>query len=119
VGPEVLSGSTRLKAGTATKLVLNTITTLGMVQLGKTYGDLMVDLNSYACRKLADRAARVVATATGLSRKPAERLLESAHGKAKAAIVMHKLGVPYRRAQALLDAHAGSVRDALHDACKR
>lgn len=112
-GPEVLSGSTRLKAGTATKLVLNAITTIGMVQIGKVFGNLMVDLNSFACRKLQDRATRVVATATGLTDADAAKLLQKAHGQAKAAIVMQLLGVSFARARTLLDAHHGHLRAAL------
>jgi N-acetylmuramic acid 6-phosphate etherase len=115
-GPEVLAGSTRLKAGTATKLVLNMITTLGMVRLGKTYGDLMVDLNTYACRKLVDRAIRVVAAATGLGRGGAGRLLQAAGGRAKTAIVMHRLDLSRRQAETLLDQHDGRVGDALRAA---
>ncbi len=112
-GPEVLSGSTRLKAGTATKLVLNTITTLGMVQIGKTYGNLMVDLNSYACRKLTERATRVVAATTGLSRADALRLLHDARGSAKRAIVMHQRGLNRAQAEALLARCGGRVRQAV------
>jgi N-acetylmuramic acid 6-phosphate etherase len=112
-GPEVLTGSTRLKAGTATKLVLNTITTLGMVQLGKVYGNLMVDLNSYACRKLTDRASRVVAELTGRSYESANQLLAAARGKAKTAIVMDRLGLERIEAEGLLKRHGGRVRDAL------
>jgi N-acetylmuramic acid 6-phosphate etherase len=112
-GPEVLSGSTRLKAGTATKLVLNTITTLGMVQIGKTYGNLMVDLNSYACRKLTERATRVVAATTGLSRPAALQILHKAHGNAKCAIVMHRRGLNRAKAEALLARCGGKVRQAL------
>lgn len=112
-GPEILSGSTRLKAGTATKLVLNTITTLSMVQIGKVYGNLMVDLNSYACRKLADRATRVVSTATGLSREAARRLLHDAGGRAKTAIVMNRLGLGRQDAEAQLRSHDGNIRDVL------
>lgn len=112
-GPEILSGSTRLKAGTATKLVLNMITTLSMVQIGKAYGNLMVDLNSYACRKLVDRATRVVATATGLNREAAATLLHEARGRAKTAIIMHRLGLSRSQAEARLDKHHGRVRDAL------
>jgi N-acetylmuramic acid 6-phosphate etherase len=108
-GPEVLTGSTRLKAGTATKLTLNMITTLGMVRLGKTYGNLMVDLNSYACRKLVDRATRVVATATGCSISAAARLLRQARGRAKTAIVMHRRGCPRAAAEALLTRHGGRL----------
>jgi N-acetylmuramic acid 6-phosphate etherase len=113
-GPEVLTGSTRLKAGTATKLVLNTITTLGMIQLGKSYGNLMVDLNSYACRKLTDRAARVVAEVTGRSYESATRLLATARGKAKTAIVMDSLGMERIEAERLLKRHSGRVRDAIN-----
>jgi len=112
-GPEVVTGSTRLKAGTATKLVLNTITTLGMVQLGKTYGNRMVDLNSYACRKLTDRATRVVASVTGLDYAAAGRLLHAARGRAKVAIVMHRLEVNRAEAERRLAAVDGHVRRAL------
>lgn len=112
-GPELLSGSTRLKAGTATKLVLNTITTLGMVQLGKTYGNLMVDLNSYACRKLVDRATRVLQHITSLERTDAERLLHKARGKVKTAIVMHLRGLGRAQAEAVLKAAHGRVREAI------
>jgi len=112
-GPEILSGSTRLKAGTATKLVLNTITTLGMVRLGKTYGNLMVDLNSYACRKLTERATRVIAAATGLPKPAAADLLHRARGRAKTAIVMHRRNLTFTAAEALLMKHKGRVRAAL------
>lgn len=112
-GPEVLAGSTRMKAGTATKLVLNLITTLSMVRIGKTYGNLMVDLNTYACRKLVDRAARVVASVTDLSYRDAERLLHTARGRAKVAIVMQRLGLSRTEAETLLEKHAGRIRDAL------
>jgi N-acetylmuramic acid 6-phosphate etherase len=115
VGPEILSGSTRLKAGTATKLVLNTITTLGMVQMGKTLGNLMVDLNSFACRKLTDRAARVVSAATGLHLPDAHLALRMANGRAKTAIVMQRLGVSRLSAESILTRHAGRVRKALAD----
>jgi len=112
-GPEVLTGSTRLKAGTATKLVLNMITTLGMVRIGKVYGNLMIDLNTYACHKLADRATRVVARVTGLSRDGATALLKAARGRAKTAIVMHRLDLSRRDAERRLERHGGKVRDAL------
>src|SRR5207302_1259656 len=88
-GPEVLTGSTRLKAGTATKLVLNTISTLAMVQLGKVYENLMVDLRA-TNQKLWDRGARIIATLTGLDREGALDLLKRADGHVKAAIVMHR-----------------------------
>lgn len=114
-GPEILSGSTRLKAGTATKLVLNMITTLSMVRIGKVHGNLMVDLNSCACRKLADRATRVVAAATGLPRDQATTLLRAARGRAKTAIVMHALEVSRVDAELRLKRHAGHVRSVLHE----
>jgi len=88
VGPEVITGSTRMKAGTATKLVLNTLTTGAMVKLGKVYGNLMVDLQA-TNEKLRDRSLRIVMEMTNLSRPGARRLLARAQGKVKAAIVMH------------------------------
>ncbi len=112
-GPEVLSGSTRLKAGTATKLVLNMITTLSMVRMGKTYGNLMVDLNSYACRKLTERATRVISDATGIGTQQATRLLKKARGRAKTAIVMECMGLSRSQADVLLTRHNGHVRRAL------
>jgi len=88
VGPEVITGSTRMKAGTATKLVLNTLTTGAMIKLGKVYGNLMVDLQA-TNEKLRDRSLRIVMEMTNLSRSGARRLLARAQGKVKAAIVMH------------------------------
>jgi len=88
VGPEVVTGSTRMKAGTATKLVLNTLTTGAMIRLGKVYGNLMVDLKA-TNEKLRDRSVRIVMEMTNLSRQRAQKLLDSAEGKVKAAIVMH------------------------------
>ncbi|QDV90668.1 N-acetylmuramic acid 6-phosphate etherase [Phycisphaerae bacterium RAS2] len=114
VGPEVLTGSTRLKAGTATKLVLNTITTLSMVRLGKTYGNLMVDLNSYACRKLVDRATRVVSEVIRGSYDVSGQLLHAARGSAKTAIVMGLHGLDRDAAEKLLKEHGGRVREVMH-----
>jgi N-acetylmuramic acid 6-phosphate etherase len=111
-GPEVITGSTRLKAGTATKLVLNTITTLAMVRMGKVYQNLMVDLRA-TNQKLWDRGARIVATVTGLDRQPSMDLLRKADGHVKAAIVMHTRNVDLERARQLLTAAGGSLRDAL------
>ncbi len=88
VGPEVITGSTRMKAGTATKLVLNTLTTGAMVRLGKVYGNLMVDLKA-TNEKLRDRSLRIVMEMTNLSRPGARRLLARSQGKVKVAIVMH------------------------------
>ena len=112
VGPEVLTGSTRLKAGTATKLVLNTISTLAMVQLGKVYENLMVDLRA-TNQKLWDRGARIIATLTGLDRNRALDLLRQADGHVKAAIVMEKRRVDLAAARDLLSRCGGRLRDAL------
>jgi N-acetylmuramic acid 6-phosphate etherase len=112
-GPEVISGSTRLKAGLATKMVLNMVSTLAMVQLGKVYGNLMVDLNARGCSKLTDRAIRTTAAATGLERQQARELLERADWHVKTAIVMHRLGVGRDEARRRLDACDGHLRRVL------
>lgn len=112
-GPEVVTGSTRLKAGTATKMVLNMITTLSMVQIGKVYENLMVDVNSYACSKLVDRGARIISLVTGTDRQAALRLLERAKGKVKTALVMHQRGLDREQADLLLARYDGSVRAVL------
>ena len=111
-GPEVVTGSTRLKAGKATKLVLNTITTLAMVQMGKVYQNLMVDLRA-SNQKLRDRATRMVATLTGLSNEPAGQLLEKAQGHVKLAVVMHKRQLNIAEAKNLLDQNGGQLRKAI------
>ena len=98
VGPEVIAGSTRLKAGTATKVVLNMLTTAAMVRAGKTYGNLMVDVKSNS-DKLRDRARRIIGTVTGLDYDAAGTLLKRANWNVKAAILMQQTGVT--RAQAL------------------
>lgn len=112
-GPEVLTGSTRLKAGTATKLTLNMITTLGMVGLGKTYGNLMVDLNSFACRKLVDRATRVVSEVADVTYETAAAALQAAKGRAKAAIVMLRKGLDAKAATEALARARGRVGELL------
>lgn len=112
VGPEVLTGSTRLKAGTATKLVLNTITTLAMVQLGKTYENLMVDMRA-TNQKLWDRGARIISTLTGLDRDRSMELLRRADGHVKVAVVMHKLSVDLPTARQRLERAGGRLRDAI------
>jgi N-acetylmuramic acid 6-phosphate etherase len=91
VGPEVVAGSTRLKAGTATKIALNTLTTAAMVRAGKTYGNLMVDVKSNS-DKLRDRARRIVSSVTGLDDDASQVLLRRAKGDVKAAILMHNAG---------------------------
>jgi N-acetylmuramic acid 6-phosphate etherase len=111
-GPEVIAGSTRMKAGTATKLVLNTLTTAAMIRCGKAYGNLMVDMRS-GSEKLRDRAERIIMTVTGVSRPCARRLLNQAHGRAKVAILMHLRGVGFPAAARLLKRTEGSLRAAL------
>jgi N-acetylmuramic acid 6-phosphate etherase len=112
VGPEVLAGSTRLKAGTATKLVLNTITTAAFTRLGKVYGNRMVDLQPKSA-KLRDRAERLVAELGRVSRPRARRLLLEAGGSAKVAIVMARRGEPARAARLRLSAARGFLGRAL------
>jgi N-acetylmuramic acid 6-phosphate etherase len=108
VGPEVITGSTRMKAGTATKLVLNTLTTGAMVLLGKVFGNLMVDLQVTA-EKLRDRGERILMEMLDLERAEAADLLRRAGGHVKTALVMHERGVDRLEAQGLLDAHGGVV----------
>jgi len=112
VGPEVISGSTRMKAGTATKLVLNTLTTGAMVLLGKTYGNLMVDLKA-TNTKLIARTRRIVAELTGLSEDAAEQQLARCDGELKTAVVAHRHGVPAEAARQLLARAGGQLRVAL------
>ena len=112
VGPEVISGSTRLKAGTATKLVLNMLTTGAMVLLGKTYGNLMVDLKA-TNTKLVARTRRMVAMLTGVSEETAESLLGSCGGELKTAVVAHRHGIPAEAAREMLRRAGGQLRIAL------
>ena len=108
-GPEVVTGSTRMKAGTATKLVLNMITTGAMIRLGKTYGNLMVDLRA-TNNKLKDRSERILMEVCEVGREDARDLLERAGGVVKTAIVMHFLGTPREDAERALDAAGGVIR---------
>jgi len=114
-GPEVVTGSTRLKAGTATKLVLNTITTGAMVRLGKTYGNLMVDLKA-SNDKLRDRAERLMMLTCAVERAEARRLLDAAEGSVKIAITMQKLGVDRVTAAQRLAEQGGVIRRVVPDA---
>jgi len=114
VGPEVITGSTRMKAGTATKLVLNTLTTGAMVKLGKVYGNLMVDLQA-TNEKLRDRSLRIVMEMTNLSRSDARRLLARAQGKVKAAIVMHFRQTNLAGALKILDECDQFLRKAIEE----
>lgn len=111
VGPEVLTGSTRMKAGTATKLVLNTITTGAMIRVEKSYGNLMVDLRA-TNTKLADRAQRIVMETCDLDRDAAVALLQRANGAVKLAIVMHALGIDAGEAARRLEVAGGVIRRA-------
>jgi N-acetylmuramic acid 6-phosphate etherase len=112
VGPEVIAGSTRLKAGTATKIVLNMLTTAAMIRIGKTYGNLMVDLQ-VGSEKLRDRARRIITIVTGLDYDEADKLLRRARWDVKAAIVMQKTKLPYARALTRLRKAHDFVRDAI------
>ncbi len=113
-GPEVVTGSTRMKAGTATKLVLNTLTTGAMVRLGKTYGNLMVDLQSTNA-KLVDRGERIVMEVAGVDRTRAREALEAAGGKVRTAIVVARLGVTAEEAERRLAAHDHRLRAVIGD----
>lgn len=117
VGPEVISGSTRMKAGTATKMVLNMLTTGAMVRLGKTYGNLMVDLRA-SNAKLTDRSWRIVARVTGVSEDQAQELLERCDGEVKTTIVVQMRSLPPGEARRQLDRCDGHLRGALELAPK-
>jgi len=112
VGPEVIAGSTRLKAGTATKLVLNMLTTAAMVRIGKTYGNLMVDVQT-GSEKARARAVRIVTIVTGLDHEESGRLLRRARWNTKVAIVMHKARLPYAKAISRLRRAHDSIREAI------
>jgi N-acetylmuramic acid 6-phosphate etherase len=111
VGAEVITGSTRMKAGTATKLVLNTLTTGAMILTGKVWGNLMVDLQ-VTCEKLDDRAGRILRATLDLGPEEAGALLEQAGGRVKTAIVMHRRGVARPEAERLLEESGGRVGPA-------
>jgi N-acetylmuramic acid 6-phosphate etherase len=114
VGPEVITGSTRMKAGTATKLVLNTISTAAMVKTGKVYGNLMVDLQ-VTCQKLQDRGERILMATLGLPREEAGMLLDAAGGHVKTAIVMSRLSVDAAEAKKRLDEVDGAIVELVGD----
>ena len=114
VGPEIITGSTRLKAGTATKLVLNMLTTVSMIQIGKVHNNLMVDIQA-SNAKLVDRGARIVMEVTGTDYATAQGALERADGSAKTAIIMLVNGVNRRKAIALLEKNSGFLRRVLED----
>jgi N-acetylmuramic acid 6-phosphate etherase len=113
-GPEVVTGSTRMKAGTATKLVLNTLTTGALIRLGKTYGNLMVDLRATNA-KLVDRGERIVMEITGATREAARAAIGAAGGSVRTAIVMIRREVSRSGAEALLAASDHHLRPILGD----
>ena len=112
VGPEIVAGSTRLKAGTATKMVLNMLTTISMIKVGKTYGNLMVDLRS-GSEKLKDRARRILVMVTDITYEEADGLLRRAKWNVKAAIVMQKASLTLPQALKRLKRSGDSVREAI------
>ncbi|MFI7612758.1 N-acetylmuramic acid 6-phosphate etherase [Nonomuraea terrae] len=112
VGPEVVTGSTRLKAGTAQKLVLNMISTISMVKLGRTYGNQMIEMSAMNS-KLAERARRMVSDITGTDRETAGAALDAAGGQAKIAVLMIRHGLDAQGARALLESHGERLTDAL------
>lgn len=114
VGPELITGSTRLKAGTATKMVLNMITTTAMIKLGKVYGNYMIDhqaINS----KLVDRGSRIISELTGISYEEGYKALMAADKHVKEAVVMVKRGVSLKEAKRLIKEHNGFVRFAFEE----
>ena len=112
VGAEVISGSTRMKSGTAQKMVLNMLTTCSMIRMGKVYGNLMVDLKA-SNKKLVDRAKRLVKHATGVDDEEAARVLDLADGHVKLAILIEKSGLDAEAAKAVLDRCSGRLREAI------
>ncbi len=117
-GPEVLAGSTRLKAGTATKLVLNTLTTAAMARLGKVYGNRMVDLQPRSA-KLRERAVRVITEIAGVRRPRARRALAESGGSVRVAIVMARCGLSAGGAARVLREAGGSLREALQESSRK
>jgi N-acetylmuramic acid 6-phosphate etherase len=115
VGPEVLAGSTRMKSGTAQKLILNMVTTAAMIRTGRAFGNLMVDLRA-ASLKLRERSVRLVRQTTGLDRPQAQALLRRAGGRVKVAILMGRTGMSRRQAQEALERAGGFLRKALEAA---
>lgn len=118
VGPEVVTGSTRMKAGTATKLVLNMVTTGAMIRLGKVYGNLMIDLRA-TNEKLRDRSERILMETLDLEREPARALLRASGGSVKLAMVMQWTGAGRERASAELARHGGRVGEVLKESRAR
>lgn len=114
VGPELITGSTRMKAGTATKMVLNMITTTAMIKLGKVFGNYMIDHQAINA-KLVDRGTRIISTLTGLSYDDAYQALLAADKHVKEAVVMVKLNISLDKARQLIEEHDGFIRFAFED----
>lgn len=117
VGPEIISGSTRMKSGTATKMILNMISTITMIKLNKTYGNFMVDLN-VVNNKLEYRAINIIKSLTGSSEENSRKALVNAKGKVKVALVMIEIDVSYKDAIDLIDKYNGSLRKILDEHLK-
>ena len=118
VGPEIISGSTRMKSGTATKMILNMISTITMIKLNKTYGNFMVDLN-VVNNKLENRAINIIKSLTGISGKDAREVLVKASGRVKNALIMTQLNITYKESINLLYKYNGSLRCILDKFKKR
>jgi N-acetylmuramic acid 6-phosphate etherase len=114
VGPEVIMGSTRMKSGTAQKLVLNMLTTASMIRMGKVYENMMVDLQMTNA-KLVERSKRTVMTVTGVAYDEATQILDAAGGHVKTALVMHLAGISREEAANRLEKASGFVRPAIED----
>lgn len=117
VGPEVIMGSTRMKAGTAQKMILNMISTGTMIKLGKVYGNLMVDLQA-TNKKLKDRAKRILMLSTGINLEEADSILISTNYNVKLSIVMIKTGLDMERCNKLLESNLGHVQKAINEGNK-
>lgn len=112
VGPEIISGSTRMKSGTATKMILNMISTITMIKLNKTYGNFMVDLKIMN-KKLLNRGIHIIQSINNITKDDAKLLLKKSRGKVKNAIIIQKLGVSYEKSENLLKKYNGSLREIL------
>jgi len=114
VGPEIITGSTRMKSGTATKMILNMISSITMIKLNKTYGNYMVDLKVIN-KKLVKRGIDIIQSITGIDSDSAEALLKKSNGHVKNAIVMEELDISFLESEKLLDKHHGSLRKILDE----
>ena len=112
VGAEIIAGSTRMKAGTATKMILNMISTISMIKFNKTYKNIMVDLK-ISNNKLLDRGINIIAHSTKLSYKESATLLKKSKNNVKIAIIMNKLNLDYKKSKNILQRYNGSIRDIL------